>query len=51
MALGHPERVIKLAVFDVVPTWEAFSRADMAFGLGYWHSSSSWPNLTTCRSA
>jgi haloacetate dehalogenase len=37
MALDHPERVIRLAVLYIVPTWEAFSRADMAFGLGYWH--------------
>jgi haloacetate dehalogenase len=37
MALDHPEHVAKLAVLDIVPTWEAFSRADMAFGLGYWH--------------
>jgi haloacetate dehalogenase len=37
MALDHPERVTKLAVLDIVPTWEAFRRADMAFGLGYWH--------------
>src|ERR687897_2242777 len=37
MALDHPERVVKLAVLDIVPTWEAFSRTDMAFGLGYWH--------------
>ena len=37
MALDHPERVLKLAVLDIVPTWEAFSRTDMAFGLGYWH--------------
>jgi haloacetate dehalogenase len=37
MALDHPERVSRLAVLDIVPTWEAFSRADMAFGLGYWH--------------
>ena len=37
MALDHPEVVTKLAVLDIVPTWEAFSRADMAFGLGYWH--------------
>jgi haloacetate dehalogenase len=29
--------VTKLAVLDIVPTWEAFSRADMAFGLSYWH--------------
>ncbi len=37
MALDHPERVRKLAVLDIVPTGEAFRRADMAFGLGYWH--------------
>ena len=35
MALDHPGVVTKLAVLDIVPTWEAFSRADMAFGLGY----------------
>jgi haloacetate dehalogenase len=37
MALDHPERVGKLAVLDIIPTWEAFRRADMAFGMGYWH--------------
>jgi haloacetate dehalogenase len=37
MALDHPGVVTKLAVLDIVPTWEAFSHADMAFGLGYWH--------------
>jgi haloacetate dehalogenase len=37
MALDHPGCVLALAVLDIVPTWEAFSRADMAFGLGYWH--------------
>ena len=37
MALDHPGVVTKLAVLDIVPTWEAFSRADMSFGLGYWH--------------
>jgi haloacetate dehalogenase len=37
MALDHPERVLKLAVLDIIPTWEAYQRADMAFGLGYWH--------------
>ena len=37
MALDHPERVHKLAVLDIVPTFEAFNRANMAFGLGYWH--------------
>jgi len=37
LALDHPERVLKLAVLDVIPTGEAFRRADMAFGMGYWH--------------
>jgi haloacetate dehalogenase len=37
MALDHPERVARLAVLDIVPTGEAFARADMAFGLAYWH--------------
>jgi haloacetate dehalogenase len=37
MALDHPERVRRLAVLDIVPTGEAFRRADMSFGLGYWH--------------
>ena len=37
LALDHPERVRKLAVLDIIPTGEALRRADMAFGLGYWH--------------
>src|SRR5918993_841545 len=37
LALDNPGVVTKLAVLDIVPTWEAFSRADMSFGLGYWH--------------
>src|SRR3712207_2104848 len=37
MALDHPGVVTKLAVLDIVPTWEAFSRAGMEFGLSYWH--------------
>jgi haloacetate dehalogenase len=37
MALDHPGVVTRLAVLDIVPTWEAFSRADAAFGLAYWH--------------
>lgn len=36
LALDHPERVHKLAVLDIIPTGEAFRRADMAFGLGFW---------------
>jgi pimeloyl-ACP methyl ester carboxylesterase len=36
VALDHPGVVTKHAVLDIAPTWEAFSRADMAFGLSYW---------------
>lgn len=37
MALDHPERVLKLAVLDIIPTWEALRRTNMAFSLGFWH--------------
>jgi haloacetate dehalogenase len=37
LALDHPERVRKLATLDIIPTSEHFRRADMKFGLGYWH--------------
>ena len=37
MALDHPERVRKLAVLDIIPTYEAYRRTDMRFALGYWH--------------
>ena len=37
LALDHPEAVEKLALLDIVPTGEMYRRADMAFGLGYWH--------------
>lgn len=37
MAIDHPERVQGLALLDIVPTLEHFERADMAFGLGYYH--------------
>jgi haloacetate dehalogenase len=37
LALDHPEAVLKLAVMDIIPTGEAFRRADMRFALGYWH--------------
>ena len=37
LALDHPDRVRKLAVLDIIPTLEHFERADMAFGLGYYH--------------
>jgi haloacetate dehalogenase len=36
MALDHPSRVTRLAVLDLIPTNEAFNRADMKFALGFW---------------
>jgi pimeloyl-ACP methyl ester carboxylesterase len=36
MAIDHPEVVERLAVLDIVPTGEAFRRADKDFALGYW---------------
>ncbi|NUR27515.1 MAG: alpha/beta hydrolase [Catenulispora sp.] len=36
MALDHPGVVSRLAVLDIVPTGEAFGRADRDFSLGYW---------------
>jgi haloacetate dehalogenase len=37
LALDHPARVEKLCVMDIIPTLEHFERADMRFGLGYYH--------------
>ena len=37
LALDHPERVLKLAVLDIVPTAEMWRRVDMEFGLADWH--------------
>ena len=37
LAIDHPQRIEKLAVMDIIPTLEHFERADMAFGLGYYH--------------
>jgi haloacetate dehalogenase len=37
LALDYPQQVSRLAVLDIIPTGEAFRRADMAFGLRYWH--------------
>ncbi len=37
MALDHPAAVTRLALLDIVPTIEHFERADMKFGLGYYH--------------
>ena len=36
MALDHPGVVRRLAVLDVVPTLDAFERADARFALDYW---------------
>ena len=41
MALDHPTLITRLAVLDIVPTGEIWSRADAGFALGYWH----WPFL------
>jgi haloacetate dehalogenase len=37
MALDHPDVVTALAVLDIVPTGEIWSRADDRFAMGYWH--------------
>lgn len=37
MALDHPDRVLKLATLDILPTLEHFRRTDKAFSLSYWH--------------
>lgn len=36
MALDHAHCVERLAVLDVIPTGEAFQRADARFALGFW---------------
>jgi haloacetate dehalogenase len=36
MALDHPAAVRQLAVLDIVPTGEAWDRADARFAVGYW---------------
>jgi haloacetate dehalogenase len=37
LTIDHPERVLKLATLDIIPTYEQFMRADMQFGLRTWH--------------
>jgi haloacetate dehalogenase len=37
MALDHPDQVAALAVLDVVPTGDVWSRADADLALLYWH--------------
>jgi haloacetate dehalogenase len=41
MALDHADAVWALAVLDIAPTGEIWSRANDRFALGYWH----WPFL------
>jgi haloacetate dehalogenase len=36
LALDHPERVDRLAVLDIVPTEEVWTRADHRLALSYW---------------
>jgi haloacetate dehalogenase len=36
LALDAPEAVSRLAVLDIVPTGEAFDRADARFAVGFW---------------
>jgi haloacetate dehalogenase len=37
MALDHPDAVTHLVVLDIVPTVDAWERADRAWVLDYWH--------------
>ena len=36
MALDHPENIERLAVFDVMPIYEAWNRSDARFARTYW---------------
>ncbi|MBW8745459.1 MAG: alpha/beta fold hydrolase [Sphingomonas sp.] len=35
-ALDHPDRITRLAVLDVIPTYEVWDRADARLALGFW---------------
>lgn len=37
LALDHPNVVRRLSLLDIIPTGEAWLRADHRFALGYWH--------------
>jgi haloacetate dehalogenase len=37
MALDHPDRVLKIAVLDILPTSEHFRHTNMKFALSWWH--------------
>jgi haloacetate dehalogenase len=41
MALDHSNRIDRLALLDIIPTSEAFRRADVRFALAFWP----WPLL------
>jgi haloacetate dehalogenase len=36
LALDHADCLERLALFDVIPTWDAFNRADARFALDFW---------------
>jgi haloacetate dehalogenase len=37
LALDHPEQVRRLAVLDIIPTYESYRRTNMEFALRTWH--------------
>jgi haloacetate dehalogenase len=37
LALDHTERVERLSVLDILPTWEHYRRAGSDFAMAYWH--------------
>jgi haloacetate dehalogenase len=37
MALDHPDRVMRLAVLDIVPTYKIFATVDKRIATGYYH--------------
>ena len=41
LALDHPGRLIKLAVLDIIPTYEMWNRMDHTLAMKVWH----WPFL------
>jgi haloacetate dehalogenase len=36
MALDHPDRLVRVALLDIIPTADVFARADAQFALAYW---------------
>lgn len=37
LALDHPERLVKLATLDIIPTWEMWERMDHTLAMKVWH--------------